>query len=427
MDTPTPPVLYDGATRNRCRGFLLVLFLGLVPGMLMILVVSMGLAVCSKISFLGIAAPQMNSRAVPNVVREPSGNQARTSFDGRAFSDQRGSPRKDANVRSTKMLAFHVNWDKNSLVSLKANIGSIDVLVPEWLHLSSGGSVSVDDPERMDSTLALIRSEKPDLSIMPLINNFNNETQSWDRNLLSQAIGTESSRRKLIRNLIDFNRKHGFSGISIDFEAVPKKEQANLSLFMAELYAEFHKAGLQVSQNIPLDDDAFDAKELGKSVDFLILMAYDEHSTYSTSAGPVASQGWFARALDRRFKELPAEKYAVSIGGYGYDWVGNSQSGKNVTFDGAMRVAQDSKATVAVDASSLNTTYSYRDVNNVLHHVWLLDAVSAFNQMKATRALGSPYGYVLWRLGSEDPDIWNIIPKKDAPDDFNDNEYRYSP
>ena len=47
----------------------------------------------------------------------------------------------------------------------------------------------------------------------------------------------------------------------------------------------------------------------------------------------------------------------------------------------------------------------------MLHHVWFLDAVSAFNQLVGGQR-HSPRGFALWRLGSEDPSIWPILAQR---------------
>ncbi|MGH9883747.1 MAG: polysaccharide deacetylase family protein, partial [Pyrinomonadaceae bacterium] len=42
------------------------------------------------------------------------------------------------------------------------------------------------------------------------------------------------------------------------------------------------------------------------------------------------------------------------------------------------------------------------------HTVWFLDAVTAYNQMRAASGY-KPAGYAIWRLGSEDPSIWSVL------------------
>jgi len=310
---------------------------------------------------------------------------------------------------NTKILAFYVNWDDNSFTSLKKNLNTIDELMPEWLHLGDNGSIIVDDQSKQDMAMAYIKQNKPNLPIAPLINNYNSDTDQWDVDRLSTMLSSPDLRAKLIGDSLSFVQNNGLTGISIDFESVPDAQQKNLVVFMQELYARFHPLGFEVSQNIPLDDATFDAKTLSQYNDFLILMAYDEHSTSDTKAGPVASQGWYETVLKKRLQELPANKYIIALGGYGYDWEDNSINGSEVSFQDAVRIARESDGKIKIDPASLNPTFDYYDDNNKLHHVWYLDAVSAYDEIMAGNHFGPPHGYVLWRLGSEDPGIWNVF------------------
>jgi cellulose synthase/poly-beta-1,6-N-acetylglucosamine synthase-like glycosyltransferase/peptidoglycan/xylan/chitin deacetylase (PgdA/CDA1 family)/spore germination protein YaaH len=310
---------------------------------------------------------------------------------------------------NSKVIGFYVNWDENSLVSLKQNISKMDELIPEWLHLDgSDGSIVVDDQAIQDRTVAYIKQNRPDLPIAPLINNFNQTTQQWDGAALSAMLESPVARGKTIQNILDFVESKGFSGVSIDFETVADNQQGNLALFMGELYAKFHPLNLEVSQNIPLEDTSFNAKILGKSSDFLILMAYDENSIGDGLAGPIASNRWFASSLLSRFSELPPSKYVVAIGNYGYDWEDKKTTGDDITYQDAIRIAQDSNASPALDPKSLNPYFDYNN-NGVLRHVWYLDAITAFNEIKISGSDNGPRGYALWRLGSEDPDVWNVL------------------
>lgn len=59
------------------------------------------------------------------------------------------------------------------------------------------------------------------------------------------------------------------------------------------------------------------------------------------------------------------------------------------------------------DPASGNTTYAYSE-NGINHTVWMLDAASAWNQLRAVEAEGVA-GVGLWRLGTEDPDVWKAL------------------
>ncbi|MEI7477344.1 MAG: hypothetical protein WCJ81_02180 [bacterium] len=60
------------------------------------------------------------------------------------------------------------------------------------------------------------------------------------------------------------------------------------------------------------------------------------------------------------------------------------------------------------DPASLNPTYQYYDDNDVVHTVRYLDATTLYNQMMSSERLGVT-NFALWRLGSEDPSLWNLL------------------
>ena len=68
-----------------------------------------------------------------------------------------------------------------------------------------------------------------------------------------------------------------------------------------------------------------------------------------------------------------------------------------------------------MDTDSLNMHFAYEDEDaHTRHEVWYLDAVTALNEMRAARELGIQT-FALWRLGSEDPTLWNIWNKPMDP------------
>jgi spore germination protein YaaH len=283
----------------------------------------------------------------------------------------------------TEVIGFYVNWDHNSFTSLKQNIGKLDKLMPEWLHLAqSDGTITVNDPLKQEQTLDYIRQEGPDLAIVPLINNFNSQSLSWDGDLLAQMLGDPRARKRLIQNLLEFIDSNHFAGIHIDFENVPLSSQPQLVTFMGELYGHFHPLGLEVSQSLPPDDPSFDLRALSKYNDYLLLMAYDEYAS-SSNPGPVASQNWYIDNLRRCLQEVPADKLVIGVGSYGYDWKGNETGAKVISFQEVLKLTRDFQTPIAIDPTTLNPTFEYDDGEGELHRVWFLDAVTAFNQLVA--------------------------------------------
>ncbi len=328
-----------------------------------------------------------------------------------------GGPRQKKNTGQNaepEVIAFHVGWDPNSLVSLKKHAGKLDEVITEWFYLVDGsGEIALFESVKNTDMLSYLNENHPDLRIVPLVSNFNPDTMKWNDQALEKMISEPGPRSNAIQSLMNEVKKNKFSGIHIDFENISPDASDNLVLFIRELSDAFHLSGLEVSQSIPVADPAFNTAQLGQYLDFVVLLAYDQHVPDVTKPGPIASQDWYEKELHKKFSQLPSHKYIVAVGNYGYDWIENDTKGSTVTFSKTMTIAEQSNAAISMDQDELNPGFAYTDGDNIKHRVWYLDAVSAFNQI-AFAADYQPRGYALWRLGSEDPSIWNVLENRNA-------------
>jgi spore germination protein YaaH/peptidoglycan/xylan/chitin deacetylase (PgdA/CDA1 family) len=290
--------------------------------------------------------------------------------------------------------AFYVNWDINSEQSLIKNIETIDVLIPQWFHLNSDLELESNIQTEIGDL-----AKKSNVKVVPLINNeINGE---WNQEAIHRLLNSPEDQNKLIKNLHSQIKKHGYDGINIDFENIKKSDRDLLTKFMEKLYKVFHSDGLSVSIDVPPANEAFDYKELEKYADQIILMAYDENVL---NPGPVASSSWFKENLST----ISKEKLIVGLGNYGYDWDWESkEGGEPVSFDDVTRLAEKADLEIQWDDMSKTPYLKYMD-NNRLHEIWFLDSVTFFNQLKMSAEAGAQ-GVALWRLGTEDPSIWDVL------------------
>jgi peptidoglycan-N-acetylglucosamine deacetylase len=305
----------------------------------------------------------------------------------------------------TKPLAvgFYVNWDDTSRASLKRNLARLDWVVPEWVRLQDGDyPLAPDiDPRALD----LIRRERPQLPILPLVQNFQNE--EWNSDILAHVVADEPARQRLVNALVQLVDENKFAGVCIDVEEVPPAAQANLYRFMEELHAAFQPRGWLVVQAVPFDNPDWNYKAYAATTDYLFLMAYDQHWS-SSEPGPIAAQNWFTEVLARRMHELDPAHTVICLGNYGYDWTQGEKDAPELSFQEAVLAARDSDAEIKFDPATSTPTFKYEEEDGSQHTVWFLDAVTAFNQMHAA-AQYHPAGFALWRLGSEDPSLWSVF------------------
>ena len=301
-------------------------------------------------------------------------------------------------IDNKKVFAFYVDWDENSLSSLKSNIKKINVVIPNWYVLNSDGSIKNNSKSSVDD---IIKSNNA--SNMPLINNYVNG--DWNGQLAHKIFTDKKLKSNTINYLTKDIKEHGYSGINIDFESIDAKDKDAMTEFIKEISEKFHSNNLKISMDVPASNDAFDYKELSKLCDYMMVMIYDEHDD-TGDAGPIASNNWFESILTSI--DIPKDKLIVGIGSYGYDWnLSKKGLADSLSFGDVMGKVNDYGIDINWDTKSGNAYTSYTD-NNEKHEIWLLDAATTYNELKIAEKNGM-CGTALWRLGSEDPGIWKII------------------
>src|ERR1700678_3756499 len=303
--------------------------------------------------------------------------------------------------------AFYVSYDSSSLASLQQHYHDIDLLIPDILH--SGWADGHLDIEQDPKLASWMQTSQVELPVMAMVNNY--DGKDWLVKDMAEMLANPAARQKLSKSLTDFATSQHDPGIVVDFELVPASSQQDFTRFIHDLGADLHAANLKMMVGLPAADWSNDYKTLAAEADAVILMNYDLH--YPTSdAGPIAPQDWFERNIDNIVNIFPADKIVMGTANYGYDWPAKSKKvphpiAQAMTFQQGIITAVESESDVTFDPDSLNPHYSYEDEQNQVHSVWMLDGVTAYNELRAAERAGVR-GTALWRLGMEDPSIWSV-------------------
>ncbi len=162
-------------------------------------------------------------------------------------------------------------------------------------------------------------------------------------------------------------------------------------------------------RDAPGDDwkGAYDYAALARAADYVQVMAYQEHGP-ATGPGPIASLDWVERAARYAVSAIPPARILWGIPAYGFDW--NLATGETRYLDhaGALELAAAHGVQPERDPASQAPFFSYRDRNGDPHEVWYEDAVSATAKLEVATRLGVG-GIAIWRLGMEDPALWDLI------------------
>ncbi|MBS1571943.1 MAG: glycosyltransferase [Bacteroidetes bacterium] len=315
---------------------------------------------------------------------------------------------------NTKLIraAFYTPWSPLSLIDLQHNGDKLNTIYPEWFFINP-------TTYRLDSRIdpkALSVMKHFGISIQPILNNFISKPGgqgNFSGKLLGKVLHDENIQNQLISDIITIIKKNNLQGINIDFEEISESSDEYLTRFQTKLYNEFKKNNLVVSMDIMADNNDYDVKKLQNSVDYFILMAYDQYNDTS-AAGPISSQKWIEKQMDILAQKIPSEKIILGLGAYGRKWIKDSDGKRieDISYSQAIDQAKISKSSIDFDDDSYNLHYSYHFKGSDYeppseNTIWFTDAATMFNILRFSDDYRNA-GTAMWRLGSEDPRIWNF-------------------
>ncbi len=353
--------------------------------------------------------------------------QARRALLKRIAGDERHGTQRapDSTASNGIVAAFYATWQETGLHSLRANAPHITHLLPVWLTLTGDG-MALDfrdwDPALTPHNLEVVSIARQNhIQIWPVLSNA--EKKIFDSERAHRLLSSPAGQNALALSLRDWLRARHFQGINVDFENLDEKDNAQVPMFLNRLRQALEPAGLGVSCDIQSTDETLDWKTIAAPCDFVIIEGYDEHAMLD-EPGPISSMDWYRDVLDRAVRNVPPEKIVIGLGNYAYDWpeIGSSRRGRvhgsgeaeSMTYLEAVLRARDRRpgeapdSVVNFDPEALNPTYNYQDDAGKEHEVWLLDGVTAGNQLRLARAQGVRR-FALWVLGSEDPSLWTML------------------
>jgi len=306
---------------------------------------------------------------------------------------------------------YYVTYDRTSWTTLQAHLGTLDIVSPYFFQLRADGTIEELSDPTADSFL-----RQSGITVVPMIKN----VPRW--NDFTPLIADPVQRSAVITRLVRLVEERGYSGIHIDFEAVNAGDAPHLTAFMRELAAQLRPRGKLVTQAVVARTSdtpttwggAYDYPALAEVNDYIVVMAYDFHYA-GGSPGPVGPYTWVQRVVSYLTTRVPREKLILGIPLYGYDW--NMTAGppaRSVRYDQVRELLRRPGASSGYDETEKEAWIRYTDDQGQQHEVWHADArsVAARVDLALDRGLA---GVALWRLGHEDPAVWDDLARLNTP------------
>ncbi len=299
-------------------------------------------------------------------------------------------------------IAFYPDWSEAAFPALKHALPRLDAVMPTWLNLH-GPDLALDE-----------HFNRPGLWLYPPQQAGHRDPAGaaerghghMERAGAGQASGRSGAADRADRSAGAIRRAASAAGRDHRLRrGARQRARATWRSSSAPCMRALPRTAGPWRRPRPSTTTAGPSRFMRRSVDYTVLMAYDQHMA-ADPAGPIAGESWYEHELDKRMRVLAPSRTIIALGGYGYDWNGSDVD--SLTFEDAVVGAHDSGADVDFDAASDNPHFSYREEDGTLHNVWFLDAATAFNEIHAAD-IYQPAGYALWRLGSEDPSVWDVM------------------
>jgi spore germination protein YaaH len=139
----------------------------------------------------------------------------------------------------------------------------------------------------------------------------------------------------------------------------------------------------------------------------LFVMCWGIH--WSTS-GPGAIDDWsWVQAVVNYLDQRPnKQRYVLGFGIYGFDWPaggGASHPATPLEYQDVQALAAAYGAQTQWDATAQAPHFSYTDATGVDHDVWFTNGQSIGARVQLVHSNGLGIGF--WRMGEEDPAIWD--------------------
>lgn len=304
------------------------------------------------------------------------------------------------------------HWDQaDALDTLTRHPGTVTVASPWSYGVSEDGRPVLQPGLSTDSERALNqRLRDLDLQIIPTV--ANTTAGLWDEATIGAVMADPSRRGAHVEALVRLVEDQGYDGLQLDYENVPPRRRDAYVATVRALAERLHDRGrvLWVTVHAKETDAGYDVRNLaqdyralGASADRVVLMAYDWH--WETGpAGPIGPADWVDRVIRYAVTQVPRDKLVLGVGLFGYDWGGPRT--QVLTWRQITEQAQVRRSDELWDVASQSPHLAYEQ-GGARHEVWYENARSVREKLRLASA-HQVSGVALWRLGREDPSIWDL-------------------
>ena len=306
-------------------------------------------------------------------------------------------------------------WDYYSEYATAPNrtgttIEGINVISPSFFYLEKHGQGNVEENIGTSGRSYIKWAHSNGYKVWPIISN--NSMQETT----SEIMEDYKMRQKLINHILEYVDAYDLDGINIDFENMKEEYKDLFSRFIIELTPRMREKGKVVSIDVTEPDGSpewslcFDRNTLGKVVDYMMFMAYDQTSQYSEKPGTTAGYNWVDININKFInrEEVPKEKLILAIPFYTRLW-----EEKNGEVTSNVVSMKNTDSVIPKDAKkewddTLKQNYVEYEKDGATYKIWIEDEESIKEKLNLAKKYNLQ-GVSFWLKDFEKESIWKTI------------------
>ena len=330
-------------------------------------------------------------------------------------------------VDYTINMAWHnvENDTANSyILEMIASTKGLTTIAPTWFNISdTDGNIS-----SLVSSEYVNYAHKSNIDVWATLRDFHGGINSYDETY--EVLSYTSKRENLINQVIAAALQNDIDGINLDFELVSEECGEHFIQFVRELSVKCRQNDLvfTIDNYVPMPyNEQYHLAEQGKVADYVIIMAYDEHTENSYEAGSVASYHFVKDGIENALKAVPETRLVGGIPFYSRLWEETPKTEEQLAEEAGTEAADypnkiTSRAVGMDEAKELlnsagvqakwdektKQNYAQWEADGTTYKIWLEDKESIEEKLKVIKS-NKLAGAAEWRLGWENPGIWDLI------------------
>lgn len=289
----------------------------------------------------------------------------------------------------------------SSIDNNMSTISGVNVIAPTWYSVTdASGNMS-----SYASADFVSKMHQRGIDVWALVSDFDTNVD------FAQLYSSKAARTNMVNKLVGEAKSYGFDGINLDYENIKSAYAKDYLQFVRELSVACERNEIVLSTDNYKPEAynrCYNLKEQSKFVDYVIVMAYDEHYA-GTDAGSVASLPFVKEAVEDTVQLVGKEHVIAGIPFYTRIWT--TTDGNTTSRAVGMQAAIDqlnSDGQVALWNDDCGQYVASYTVGSSTRQIWFEEEKSIEAKMQVIQQENTA-GVACWKLGLEKSTVWSVI------------------